>query len=198
MTRRAIVPQPLPGLPLIQCYNGEAWWKRNFGDDVSMSSHARCPYGEVGRRLWVRETFTSTKEGEPIYRADPIFDGMGPGDFAWSWRPSIFMPRRFSRILLEIVAIRAERLQGISEEDSRAEGVREFVDSEAANDPAWCAYSVRAAISQGRQRPSAADDIGAFAYLWDSINARRRLGWDVNPWVWVIGFKRILPASPSS
>lgn len=30
-----------------------------------------------------------------------------------------------------------------------------------------------------------------FQQLWDSINAKRGYGWDKNPWVWVIEFRRV-------
>jgi hypothetical protein len=73
------------------------------------------------------------------------------------------MPRWASRISLEVTGVRVERVQDISNEDSQAEGV----------DPSIHAPS--------------------FAGLWDSINAKRGYGWDVNPWVWVVEFKRWTP-----
>ena len=96
------------------------------------------------------------------------------------WRPSIFMPRWASRITLEIVSVRAERVQDISENDAEAEGIelwqevffREY--NKPDNNPGWTR-----------------DPRLSFQTLWDSINAKRGYGWDVNPWVWVIEFKKL-------
>jgi len=81
------------------------------------------------------------------------------------WTPSIFMPRWASRIMLEIVSIRVERLQDISEADAFAEGI-------SGGD--WLG-----------------DPVGEFKKLWNSINEKRGFGWWTNCWVWVIGFKKL-------
>ncbi|MBU9388980.1 hypothetical protein KTE71_15765, partial [Burkholderia multivorans] len=91
------------------------------------------------------------------------------------WRPSIHMPRAAARITLEITGVRVERLQSISESDARAEGVT----IEEHHTRGYCA---------GAYRPPS---IRAFHDLWDSLNAARGHGWDVNPWVWAIEFRRI-------
>lgn len=94
-----------------------------------------------------------------------------------AWRPSIHMPRWASRILLEITDVRVERLNAISEEDARAEGI---IDGGCLNcgepEPCGCA----------NPEPDATD---AFAYLWQSIYGQEN--WNANPWVWVIEFKRV-------
>lgn len=178
MTRRVIMPQPKPlgddGRRTSYSWRGGLYALRFYPDRSDILEH--CPYGKVGGRLWVRETFTTTKEGEPIYRAEPMFDGMGPGDFAWSWRPAIYMPRKLSRILLEIVEERVEQVQDISGPDCLAEGI-----------------APRAGLSDG---PPLQGDIWSeakkdYARLWNSLNLNRGFGWDVNPWVWVLGIRRI-------
>lgn len=126
-----------------------------------------CPYGQLGDRLWVRETFSPTMDGGALYRADPMYDGMKPGDFAWSWKPSIFMPRWASRITLEITAVRVERLRDISDDDAVSEGYY-FA-------PNRC--------------PDEFDPAGWYESLWESINGPG--SWAANPWVWVIEFQRI-------
>lgn len=87
---------------------------------------AACPYGRPGDRLWVRETWTNLDESDEgglpsgyAYRADldeEVAQGIG------GWHPSIFMPRRASRLTLEVVAVRVERLVDISNGDAQAEG----------------------------------------------------------------------------
>lgn len=129
-------------------------------------------------RLWVRETWyprcADAKDygtDEIIYRAD--YGGTGGCVFRPSWNPSIFMPRWASRITLEVTGVRAERVQDITEEDAKAEGV--------ILHGGWNANDTEYAINYR----------GGFSRLWDSINAKRGYGWDKNPWVWVIEFKRL-------
>lgn len=152
-------------------------WQRVSSQDGTAS----CPYGVPGDRLWVRETWGedytgAVAAGNPqqwcrtasvVYRADDHkMSDVGAG-----WKPSIHMPRWASRITLEIVSIRAERVQDITGEDAKAEGVDSLVHPEAE-------YFERAQQE-------------AFARLWDYINAKRGYGWGTNPYVWVIEFKRI-------
>ena len=118
--------------------------------------------------------------GYAIYAADGDFtwgDDDGYEDGRSCWKPSIHMPRAASRILLEITDVRAERLNTISEEDARAEGI---IDGGCLNcgepEPCGCA----------NPGPDATD---AFAYLWQSIYGQE--SWNANPWVWVIEFKRV-------
>lgn len=138
-----------------------------YGYDWSL----KCPYGQPGDHLWVRETWLL--DGEMyLYKAD---FGKGILSDSWNghWKPSIHMPRKASRLMLEIVNIRAERLQDISEEDARAEGVvwqRDF-----GNGP-----------ETREARP-------VFFDVWDAINGNRDQGAytvSKNPWVWVVEFKR--------
>ncbi len=95
-------------------------------------------------------------------------------------RPSIHMPRWASRLILEVVNVRVERLQEITEEDARAEGI---IDGGCLNcgesEPCGC----------DNPNPDARD---TFIYLWNSINGKKH-PWTSNPWVWVIQFKRVNP-----
>jgi hypothetical protein len=108
-----------------------------------------------------------------IYRADGRHDGIR------EWRPPIFMPRWASRITLEVTGVRVEKVQEISEEDADAEGVvmPDFSDDEFDGAGEWTLRM-------------------EYAVLWDRLNAKRGYGWDVNPLVWVIEFKRIDNPSP--
>lgn len=158
------------------------------------------PYGQPGDRLWVRETFFAFGRWETRYNekrqrdewyfidmtaecdctyqyaADnpdlPLAKGRGvtPG---WHTRPALFMPRAVSRILLEIVSVRVERLQEIGEADARAEGV-----------------SVEERHTTGyRAGEFLPPSIRAYRDLWEQINGAG--SWGANPWVWVVEFKRI-------
>jgi len=138
------------------------------------SGRAFCPYGAPGDRLWVRETH-GTVHGNGVrvvYRADgdpPMgLDGRPVGG-TMKWTPSIFMRPRDCRLRLEVTDVRVERLQDISEEGARAEGV------------------FSGAYDGGGPGPSARD---AFEDLWESINGKRA-PWASNPWVWVVGFRRV-------
>ncbi|APS96435.1 hypothetical protein RY856_15065 [Klebsiella pneumoniae] len=144
-----------------------------------------CPFGAVGDRIWVRETWADAGASAPdlkLYRANypehvpSIYENVPPAKEI-RWTPSIHMPRTASRILLEITDVRVERLTAISEEDARAEGI---IDGGCLNcgepEPCGCA----------NPEPDATD---AFAYLWQSIYGQE--SWNANPWVWVIEFERV-------
>lgn len=182
-----------------------AWW----GDPITAAESARmypgaegfrCPYGQPGDRLWVRETFIHEpadycweasvsipcRPASTVYRADCEGETRGGG-----WTSPLFMPRNLSRLTLEVTGVRVERLQAISAADAWAEGIPASPD---------------------------VNPIHEYAELWDSINSpkppqhiRRRKGrgkpteqwdeahppksnpnsWDANPWVWAISFRRL-------
>ncbi|MWK59394.1 hypothetical protein GO594_25685 [Pseudomonas otitidis] len=136
--------------------------------------HARitCPYGEPGDRLWVRETYGDAG-CRLTYRAD-LEDGAHC--MVKRWIPSIHMPRSASRILLEITAVRAERLQDISDKQCVAEGIGVTKH----------AVGVKLTSPHDESVPKA-----MFRELWQSINGAE--SWNANPWVWVVEFKRITP-----
>lgn len=211
-TRRVIKPQPVPFIqytpdihpttrtaPYIDAYCGERktaknprgmsrdwyWWTA----DNRLGEHvARCPYGQPGDRLWVRETFADLRgagfDRAFAYLADSSKKGYEDEeskrcrlDYGVKWKPSIHMPRIASRITLEITGVRVERLQDITEEDARAEGITDGGCTECGNhEPCGCA----------NPSPDARD---AFCFLWGEINGAE--SWAANPWVWVIEFKRL-------
>jgi hypothetical protein len=148
-----------------------------------------CPYGRIGYHLWVKETWMDF----PEYETGPFLPGKRPikrYDYAYKadkadpnpddkWFSSIFMPRRASRITLEITDIRVERLQDITEEDMRSEGIKIY-DEDAPLRIVSCAPSFD--FLQPRNR---------FISQWNALNSKRGFGWDANPWVWVVSFRRI-------
>ncbi|RPY68041.1 hypothetical protein IPC665_24780 [Pseudomonas aeruginosa] len=157
--------------------------------DAGLHARITCPYGEPGDRLWVRETWGLQVRsygggaGEFIvYRAtnpDAIYCKSSEGrEYPVKWKPSIHMRRHSSRILLEITAVRVERLQDISEEQALAEGVR--------GEP--CDHTRQACADIGCWGDTAK---GAFGFLWESLKGEG--SWAANPWVWVVEFKRVTP-----
>ena len=171
----------------------------NRPPDVLKSYGLRFPYGAVGDQLWVRETwfpgYTYGSEYPAVgYAADhmmligdkarpvrhvssgmygtPNDKGDGAVPAGAKFKPSVHMPRWASRIDLTITDIRVQRLQDITEDDARAEGV---VSDDIAKVGVPC-FSARA----------------KFAKLWDTINGVRA-SWDDNPCVWAISFKRTKP-----
>jgi hypothetical protein len=204
-TRRVIKPQPPdyvdrlcgPGLyePAIVNKNGElAPGEPVYGIyDEWGEWGVKCPYGQPGDTLWVRETWNTSENVRPpindpfIYRAD--FNEYGITKWDTKWKPSIHMPREAARIFLRVNNIRVEKLQDITEADARVEGILAINGFLLDHSSEWCKYTVMAAATQGRDRPGVADSIGGFAYIWDRINAKRGYGWRTNPWVWVIEFE---------
>lgn len=171
---------------------------------VKVGELGACPFGELGDRLWVRETWLEDPEDDGTWaytqymgcKGSPLSDI--PKRFqkpehcifraSWDgsdlkWRPSIHMPRWASRILLEITDVRVEQLQDISEEQALAEGVRLYTDHAELGD--W--YHV-----EGIETYSASPR-KSFELLWQLINGVD--AWYKNPWVWVVEFKRVEPCA---
>ncbi|EMN8403409.1 TPA: hypothetical protein ACSRV8_000844 [Enterobacter hormaechei subsp. steigerwaltii] len=188
-TRRIMKVQPKP------CnhtnwpdYSPESQWKSYpngwccavcaNGTTIDHRHHAKgitCPYGTVGDRIWVRETFSPVPDHEePAGCSALLYAADGNGPYG-KWVPSIHMPRWASRLTLEITGVRVERLNSISQEDAQAEGMELTGWRPTYSDPdsggeVWTPYD-------------------NFAQLWESIYGDE--SWRSNPWVWVIEFKRI-------
>lgn len=177
----------------------------------------QCPYGKPGDILWVRETWQLLPSGfdeippeyNYIYAASHQLS-----DECTRWRPSIHMPRAACRLFLRVKNVRVERLQDISEEDAKAEGITSY----------WAEPHKDVAPFIGAVKEIGADLCStrreAFEQLWDSIYAAPqpvKIGgivthyesypwadiqetrdykgklWIVwgNPWVWPIDFERV-------
>jgi len=184
MTRRVIKVRGHEGQPLMAGIT--KYWKPARTD---RPGYIDCPYGEIGDRLWVRETWRPLWDGIDApgtigdciqYKADMAklkphvpdedtgfrFDDMCEVDVPQpKWRPSIHMFRWASRITLEVTGVRVERVQDISLDACWAEGVGIGLNGIGAR------Y--------------------AFGSLWNHINEKRGFGWDVNPLVWVVQFRRV-------
>ncbi len=189
------------------------------GEDVLI----RCPYGQVGDRLWVRETWAV----EPVFdtvKPNHIYDLLKPkkpliyypadetiiqhqgftvstildhgGGAIGRTRPSIHMPRWASRITLEITEVRVERVNQITAEDAIAEGIEsrdeEWVYQEANGDKHLLDFTTpEYKRYDGKGYDWTRCPQLSFRTLWDSLNAKRGYGFDVNSWVWPITFKEV-------
>lgn len=184
-TRRPVKPQPPERWVCHELTDSGARWAYQI---PSFDWHVvKCPYGIPGDRLWCRETFWRDKRdpnGIAVYAAeDSRFyktrmgrriqlcdDGMSNEYLRnhkwWEQRPSIFMPRWASRILLEVCSVRVERLADISEEDAIAEGVNDA--NPGPEPPHW-----------------------RFKERWEAIYGKD--AWTLNPFVWCMGFRRLEP-----
>ena len=222
-TRRVMRSQPtIENLPVGRSYipimrwNGKYWGSatKDNRDGIAQIAVAKhCPYGKVGDRLWVRETFVIESnfnldaedkypppfsDGRPVKRVDceeygkywqqchyratdpmPLLVNTNT-DEECKWHPSIYMPRWASRINLEIVSVRVERVAEISEADAIAEGL---------TIPEHERGTVR--LPHASARVAKTSYTTKYKILWDRLNAKRGFAWDTNPYVWVIEFRRI-------
>ena len=192
-TRRVVKPQPTalvsgwsdgaePGdVVILQ----PASWPHRLAESKGRNKRAAgdltptriaCPYGEPGDLLWVKETWCESFAWDDDSRNGYCYRATNDGPEPGRWKSSRYMPRSASRITLEVVAVRCERVQSITADDARAEGPPDVENN------TW---------------PTVADyhPVEAFASLWDEINAKRGHPWDANPWVWVVEF-RVLEVTP--
>lgn len=165
---------PCPYVTPLRLWVRESWAPVRFGYDFETGV---CD--EVGEttpedaRQIMRDA-DSRPRGGIVYAATDGGNDLSAEERGYRYRPSIHMPRWASRLTLDVLAVRVERLQDITEEDAKAEGAPcEFA-------PGW--YIDAFGALMGRQYRY------GFAALWESINGRE--SWMANPWVWVIGFKR--------
>jgi len=135
---------------------------------------ARCPFGQIGDRLWVRETWRQPEDFEGYDRGAVLY-AVSEMDAGAKWKPSIHMPRYASRITLEITDIRVEKVQDINEENCLKEGIEKYFDD--------------GVYYYGEYDKGHCDYKHVFKTLWDSINKKHT--WESNPFVWVIEFKRV-------
>jgi len=216
MTRRVMKPQPVKAEGLADDGNDLWIWaeRKRYGAVTSWAEPDTmadewaldtCPYGKVGDRLWVRETWHIWGIPNELQFYD--YRATCPDADELKWKPSIFMPRAASRILLEVTGVRVERVQNISESDAKAEGF----DHEIYNPYPTCAThmppewyelppSPKGECSGPRwdqewypssERMKRWKTRNNFIRTWELLNKKRGYGWESNPFVWVVEFKRV-------
>lgn len=174
-------------------------WVFGRKDDTEIET-VRCPYGVAGDRLWCKETWTGTWQGDGTlhivfaadgseYSVQPLIRYVLPKAAAkvGNWVSPLFLPRWASRDTLEVISARPERLQSITEADAIAEGCEEtpmctvgLVGDDLALARALGTGSFTAKFE--------------YMHLWDSINAKRQ-PWAKNPYVWRVEFRRLSGAA---
>lgn len=154
--------------------NGNNGIQDAFAELQNISVVQRCPYGQPGDQLWVRETFAKETN---IDGSNPRIHYRADGEVPFEWKPSIHMPRAASRIDLLITGVRVERLNDITRHDAAREGVCTDLSLPIEQDPAWL---------NRRRFPEE-----NFKALWEEINGSHT--WWRNPFVWVVSFERIKP-----
>lgn len=155
----------------------------------------RLPYAP-GDLLYVREAWRVSADLDELSPADllPMVsvryeadNALNPGGLPiinpGRLRPGMHALKRHSRLTLRVTEVRVQRLQEISEEDARAEGAA-YHDGRGIGHSGW-----RHDPAHGYVYPLARD---SFGHLWQSLNAKRGFGWDVNPWVAAVSFEVIL------
>lgn len=169
------------------CLTGDCLHDRQTECDASLAND--CPYGGVGDRLWVRETWQQVYDcaNGQRHTASQVKEGYGRIIYAATldeeeppkWRPSIFMPRWASRIALEITSVRVERLQDISDADLEAEGFYEEMSTPHAG-----------RLNGEKCLIAVFDKRLGFQLLWEKINGKKH-PWQNNPFVWVLTFRKV-------
>jgi hypothetical protein len=164
-----------------ECAWGRDPWYKSDPMNHLVEGRCRCTFGAAGTNLWVKETHCPGAGLAKCSSADLALSVMAPAGSAPApeviyradgavlpagvkWRPSIFMRRAYSRINLLVTDIRVERLQDITEADAQAEGCPGDEDTHPLTE---------------------------YEALWEEINGSE--SWTLNPWVWVVSFKRVTP-----
>ncbi|WP_188868906.1 hypothetical protein [Mameliella alba] len=168
-TRRVLKPQPEP---FDAMFSEDGRWWTGDAETGDVHQELRLPYA-IGDRLWVREAWHTSRHYDDLKPSEMggeepvqfIADGAvyahagSVDDLSGRARPSMFMPRWASRLTLIVTDVRVQRMQEIDAKDACAEGALTLHPN-------------------GGLTPR-----DAFRDLWDSLNAPRGFGWDVNPWV---------------
>lgn len=207
-TRRILKTQPSENtnriVPLYQCEPVPKVTEVSFHEVLengiphcSPISRCKCPFGKIGDRLWVRESFGTkirnlggTPHESFTYKADNpneinFYDCNGNG-FPVKWTPSIHMPRSACRLVLEIINIRVEPLFYITNQEAISEGI-EQIRIHSDGTPVFKDYGFKersTGTTSGFGYP-----VNSFQSLWESVYGSD--SWKQNPWVWVVEFKVI-------
>lgn len=170
-TRRVVKPQPRNRNTTAVAIAGDGIYEEFSPRGLLVDTRTwRCPYGQPGSRLWVREGFYTAGDNKKLLGY--VADSDHPHGEPYYKKPPIHMPRWASRLTLTLTDVRVERVQEISEADARAEGVEL---------PPTVLFPT---VNTGYKL------IQEYRRLWDSLNEARGYGWSSNCFVWVVEFAR--------
>jgi len=180
-TRRVMVPQV-----------GDVYWEKKMNDASIWNPRKEliqfCPYGKAGDLVYMREPLYRGFGGVAYYKDDMtmVRHGLTGEPITWRWKKdiltSIFMPREAARSIYQYASISVERVQDISRDDAKAEGVPGVWKNPPEKEEHY-------------QRVLLNPYVANYSVLWDEINAGRGFGWDLNPWVWVLNYVEVRDAS---
>ncbi len=181
-----------------------ARFKYKGEEKYAVTNVIKCPYGQVGDVLWVREKWTQNGLKYYRYAADwpnevyisgepkGTFIGEGvPEKFKGKWKPSIHMPKEACRLFLRITNIRVERLKDITDQDAIAEGIEGYFEK-LFMEWRYRDYDKKLQKGYGKSNidyPTWREPVSSFKSLWESINGKD--SWEANPWVWVVEFEKL-------
>jgi len=195
-TRRVVKPAP-PEWCGEAHHRGAADWYLTESPIPFNAFDAKCPYGQPGDRLWVRENYriklsddrwvNYPASGEHWQRwmhpQEPELEKLAQRKrHVGLVTPGRFMYRSLSRLTLEVVSVWVESLSEITEADAIAEGIEK-------SDRGYLDYHWEQKRGQSLARGWFSDPVLSYRSLWETINGPG--SWDANPWVWVVEFKRV-------
>ena len=177
-TRRIIVNQPLENEIIKPFANGFFGIYHKVGgiDNLKVTLKPRYNVGEI---LYLKEPYFILESKQIEYRYEPTFFLEGCVMPKWQWKNKLFMPASAARHFIKITAVRAERLQDISNEDCIKEGIEEELNIH--NGKQWFTYC-NGTHSFDTPRE-------AYKALINSIDGKDT--WVNNPWVWVYDYELI-------
>ena len=183
MTRRVVIPQPDsddPSIHYVDCEGfqtvpgneSEIWYQTEDGDN----GKSKINRGDI---LWVRETHFLYKN-TVYFKADEIHSELEKLGIKFKWKSPYHLYRKDARIYLKVKSVKVERLNDITEEDAKAEGI--------SREHRMMMYSHAVGVTVEHIKRIYRDE---FQIIWNDINAKRGYSWESNPWVWVYEFEKI-------
>lgn len=187
-TRRVVKPQPKFGLKkgILDAH----WYDTDEDFAAHVGDFIKCKYGKVGDIVYMREPLVEGEGGYAFYKDDgaPVLHAYTGFHVQWEWKvktlSQLYMPKFAARSIFQYEFIRVERLKDMSEKDALAEGV--ILNTGTGY------FEVVLPESHAASHVACNSAVGAYMVLWDELNLKRGFGWNVNPWVWVLGYKPLV------
>lgn len=156
-----------------------------FSDDTGILR--KCPYGKAGNFCYMREPLVRGFGDVAYYKDDGVMvrHFLTGKAITWRWKKdvltSIFMPKEAARSIYQYASIDVERVQEISRDDAKAEGVSGVWKNPPEKEEHYSRVMLNPYVAN-------------YSVLWDEINAERGYPWDSNPWVWALNYVEVRDA----